>query len=407
MTRRGRAAAALAAAATLLFGVAPGRAAERPAVRAPAAIVVDARSGDVLFAKEPEAERSIASATKLMTALLTLERADPSDVFRAADYRAGPIESKIGLRPGERMRVRDLLVALLLESANDAAATLAEGVAGSRSEFVEAMNRRAAELGLDETSYANPIGFDDPDNHSSARDLAALSRVLLRDERFANIVDLPRATLRSGARERTIANRNRLVASHPFVDGVKSGHTAAAGYVLIGSASRAGARVISVVLGEPSEAARDADTLALLSWGLDQFRRVRAVVRGRTVARAAVKHRGDERVGLRPATDVTVTVRRGERPQTRVRAPRELEGPLPAGRRVGSVQVLVRGRVVRTAPLLTAAAVPEAGLLRRLAGATGGALTWLALLAILVLAAVLALRARGARAGRSGVASRP
>jgi D-alanyl-D-alanine carboxypeptidase (penicillin-binding protein 5/6) len=398
VTLRARAAVLAVAVLTIALGAAPAGAAE-PQVRAPSAIVVDAQSGDVLFEKKPDQERSIASATKLMTALLTLERTSPRDVFRAADYSAGPIESKIGLRPSERMRVRDLLVALLLESANDAAVTLAEGVAGSRSEFVDAMNARAAELGLDETSYANPIGFDDPDNHSSARDLAALARRLMRDERFAAIVDLPVATLRSGARRRTIDNRNRLIASHPFVDGVKTGHTREAGYVLVGSASRLGARVVSVVLGEPSEAARDAETLALLRFGLDRFRRVQPVRRGQTLATAEVEHYGDRRVKLEAARGAGLTIRRGARVRTRVDAPDELEGPLEAGERVGTAIVTVDGRTAARVPLVTASEVPEAGFFRRV----GWGLAWGVAFVVLAVAAVATMRYRGSRSRRAGV----
>ena len=227
---------------------------------AAAAILVDARDGTVILAKDPGERRQIASTTKLMTALLALERTRPDQVFRAPDYRALPVESKINLRAGERMRVDDLLEALLLESANDAAATIAQGVSGSRPRFVADMNERARALRLADTSYANPIGLDDPLNYSSARDLATLARRLMRDERFAAVVRRPSAVLESGARRRVVRNRNDLIGRVPRVDGVKTGHTRQAGYILVGSAAGAGgARVVSVVLGEPSEAARDRD----------------------------------------------------------------------------------------------------------------------------------------------------
>jgi D-alanyl-D-alanine carboxypeptidase (penicillin-binding protein 5/6) len=389
--------AAAASCAAALGAPAAAGAAEAPAVRAPAAIVMDAASGRVLTAKRADSPRAMASTTKLMTALLTLERARPTDVFRAPRYDAGPLESKIGLRAGERMAVRDLLVALLLESANDAAVTLAEGIAGSRDAFVVAMNERAAELGLTETSYANPVGFDDPANHSSPRDLARLARLLLRDRRFAEIVDRPRAALRSGSRRRVVANRNDLVRTHPFVDGVKTGHTGEAGFVLVGSASRPGARVISVVMGEPSETMRDVDSLALLRWGLDRFVRVRPLARGRVLGRAGVSGFDDRTVGLRAARSVSLTVRRGASVRTRVDAPDELEGPLPAGRRVGTAVVLVDGRAAARVPLLTAARVPEAGLGRRL----GPGLGWALAFAVLAAAAVAAARLRriGSRRG--------
>jgi D-alanyl-D-alanine carboxypeptidase (penicillin-binding protein 5/6) len=255
------------------------------------------------------------------------------------------------------------------------------------------MNAEAARLHLTATSYANPIGLDSPNNHSSARDLATLARLLMRDPRFAHIVDLPRARLTSGAHPRVVLNRNTLVRSVPFVDGVKTGHTRAAGYILVGGGERAGAQVISVVLGEPSEAARDADTLALLRWGLGRFHRVRALDPGRPLARADIKYR-DERATLVPRRPAVVLIRQGERIGRRVRAPDELEGPLPRGKRVGSVTVLVDGRPVRRVALVTAADVPGAGTLRVLTSVVGVPLTLLAAVAILLAAVLVAMRIR-------------
>jgi serine-type D-Ala-D-Ala carboxypeptidase (penicillin-binding protein 5/6) len=377
----------------------PAAAAERPppVPGAEAAIVVDGRDGDVMFAKNANERRSIASTTKLMTALLTLERTRPRDEFTGADYVPAPVESQVGLRPGERMRVQDLLEALLLASANEAAATLAEGVSGSVDAFVADMNERAAELGLEDTSYANPIGFDDPRNYSTASDLAALARELLRRPRFARLVDMPGAELESGARPRTVDNRNNLVATHPFVTGVKTGYTLGAGNVLVGSAKGpGGARVISVVMGEPSEAARDAETLELLRWGIDRFQRVRVLDDRRTMARADIEYR-DERAAFAPARDAVLTLRDGESVRRRIRAPEEVEGPLEAGTRVGSVTVFVDGERVRRVALVTASDVPAAGTLRVLTSVLGVPLTVLLVLAILLGAALVVLTLRRRR----------
>jgi D-alanyl-D-alanine carboxypeptidase (penicillin-binding protein 5/6) len=369
---------------------------EPPDLSAAAAIVVDGRNGEVMFAENADSRRAIASTTKLMTALLALERARPRDVFTAPPYDAEPVESRINLRAGERMRVADLLEGLLLESANDAAVTLADGISGSSAAFVAEMNERADELGLADTSYANPIGFDDPANYSTARDLAALSLRLMRRPRFRRIVDMPVAELESGASRRVIDNRNVLVARYPWVTGIKTGHTIQAGDVLVGSARRGGARVISVVLGTPSEAARDADTLTLLRWGLDRFRRVRAVDPRRPLARVDVEYR-DERATLVARRPGRVLIRDGERIARRVRAPGELEGPLPAGARVGSVTVLVDGRPVRRMALVTADEVPGAGTLRILTSVLGVPLTLLGTLAILVAALLAITRIRARR----------
>jgi D-alanyl-D-alanine carboxypeptidase (penicillin-binding protein 5/6) len=394
-----------AAAAVALAAALPAQAATAqlppPAPRAGSALLVDGRSGEVLYAKRPDDRRSIASATKLMTALLALERAKPGDVFTAPAYRALSVESKINLRRGERMAVEDLLEALLLESANDAAVAIAVNVAGSRDAFVRAMNARARELGLRGTSYANPVGLDDERNYSTARDLATLARRLLAHPLFARIVDMPRATLESGTRRRTVDNRNDLVRRFPFVDGVKTGHTRRAGYVLVGAATGRGVQVVSVVLGDPSENARDADTLALLRYGVDQFRRVPALRRERVIERVPVKYYDGERAELVSARTVALTVRRGERLRTIVDAPEEIEGPLPKGARVGRVAVVYRGRTVGTAPLVTAAEVPGAGPLRRLLSGLGSALTSMLVVVMFCAAMLVALRIRAIRTRRA------
>jgi D-alanyl-D-alanine carboxypeptidase (penicillin-binding protein 5/6) len=329
-----------------------------------------------------------------MTALVAREHASLDDVFTASSYKPAPIESQLGLRRGERMTLYDLLEALLLPSANDAAMTIAEGVSGSRSAFVKAMNEHARELGLEHTSYANPIGLDDPDNYSTAHDLAMTARVVLRDPELAKIVDLPRARLTTGAKPRTVVNRNRLVVQHPFVDGVKTGRTQQAGYVLVGSATRGGVHVISVVTGEPTEAARDNDSLALLRYGLDQYRRARVLTTNRRLAVAKVRYHDQDRVDIVPARGYSMTIRRGERVSTKVTAPPELEGPIPRGQRVGTVAVTYRGQVVRRVPLVTAEPVRGATAWDKVAAAIGGSTAALALLALAALAGLAALRVR-------------
>jgi D-alanyl-D-alanine carboxypeptidase (penicillin-binding protein 5/6) len=368
-----------------------------PSPRAPSAVVVNADTGAVLYERRSRDRRAIASTTKLMTALLALERAEPRDVFTAPRYDASPIESKIGLREGERMTVQDLLEALLLESANDAAVTIAVNVSGSRERFVREMNRRARRLGLEDTHFANPIGLDDPGNYSTARDLATLARVLLDNRRFARIVDMPSATLASGARRRVVNNRNRLVRRHPFVDGVKTGRTRAAGYVLVGSATGRQVQVVSVVLGDPTEAARDADSLALLRYGIDQYRRVAVLREGRPLTRLAIEH-DPGRVAIVPARALTVTVRRDAPIDRRVDLPERLEGPLVKGAQVGTVTVMFDGRAVRRVPLVTAAAVPGPSVVERAGDVLGPLLTALLVGAILVVAMLAGLRARARKA---------
>jgi D-alanyl-D-alanine carboxypeptidase (penicillin-binding protein 5/6) len=401
--RAGTIVVALAASLAVTLGTgAPCAPAAEPRVSAPAAILVEPATGDVVFWRRARDQRAVASATKLMTALVTLERRRLGDELTAVPYRALAIESVIGLRGGERLTVADLLRGLLLASANDAAATLAARVGGSRRRFVALMNRRARRLGLRATRFANPVGLDDPDNHSSAEDLVKLTLILRRHAFFRRVTDLPRATLRSGDRSRTVLNRNLLVRRVAEVNGVKTGHTLRAGYVLVGSATRAGVTVVSAVLGARSESARDADTLALLRHGLRRYARVEPVRRGRRFASARLRFR-DERMRLVAARGAMRTARRDERIVTRVvGAPAELDGPLPAGARVGTIEVRWRGRVVDRVALVTARAVPEASLLQRVDGVIGRALLVLvgAAVALASLQMALVRRRRARRRAR-------
>ena len=386
--------------ALLVAGVAPasapGATPPKPDISAETAIVIDGRTGETLYAKRANKRHAIASTTKIVTALVARDGADLGDTFTASDYKPAPVESQLGLKHGEKLSLRDLLKALMLPSANDAAMTIAEGL-GSRSAFVDTMNAKAEELGLEGTSFANPIGLDDPDNYSTAHDLALAARQLLRDPALAKIVDSPRARLTTGDKPRTVTNRNRLVGQYPWVTGVKTGHTRQAGYVLVGSATRAGVPVISVVTGEPGESARDNDSLALLRYGLGQFRHARVVDSRKTVATAKVEWHDDDRVDIVPAKDATLTIRRGERVRKLVDAPDKLEGPLPRGERVGVMQVSYRDQVVRRIPLVTAGPVRGATTWDKVASALGGSAAAVAFLALAALAGLAALRVRNER----------
>jgi D-alanyl-D-alanine carboxypeptidase (penicillin-binding protein 5/6) len=333
-----------------------------PDVSAPSALVVEASTADVAYDKAPTRRRAIASATKLMTALLTLERSRPSTVFRAVRYRALPAESKIDLRPGERMTVADLLHGLLIESANDAAETLAERVGGSRPAFVKAMNVRAQQLGLRDTHYTNPIGLDAPGNYSSARDLVRLTLRLRAFEFFRRTVARERVKLRSGDRPRTLENRNGLVRL-PQVNGVKTGHTQQAGYVLVGSGRKRGITLISVVLGAPSVSARESDTRRLLAWAFTLYQRVRAVAPGEVLARASIRYRRGAELDL-VAGDSSrrFIVRKGQALRhCGLEVPAEVTGPIRRGQALGKLKICRGEQRIATLPVVASADVPKAG----------------------------------------------
>jgi D-alanyl-D-alanine carboxypeptidase (penicillin-binding protein 5/6) len=393
---------ALPAATALWIGIgAGGAAAASPLAALPArALVLIAQgSGSILFAEHASDELPIASTTKLMTAYVTEERTQAGELLREQPYVAGAGESLAAVPAGAQLTVADMLRAMLLPSGNNVAYSLAVDVGGSTRNFVSLMNRWAAVLGLGRTHFTTPIGLDTPGgNYSTALDLARLTRVLLRDPLVRTIVAESSARLADGI---VVANRNDLVGAYPWVVGVKTGSTAAAGECLVAAASLNGVHLISVVLGAPSYAARDADTLALLRYGLSLLRSVPITIRGHTYATVRVEGR------RRPARliarrSLRLVLARSVRLHVSLDGvPARLVGPLPAGKVEAWIHVRENGRLVRSVPLVTAAAVPAPRPIAQ------GALGWLAAggggLTVIVLGCSLPLMRRRALRSAPGI----
>jgi D-alanyl-D-alanine carboxypeptidase (penicillin-binding protein 5/6) len=391
-----RAARLIAALAAVLLApaAAPARAAERPPrLEARAWVLIDARSGDVLASHAAARRLPVASTTKLMTAWVVLHELPLGRIVRAAPYAPTYGESLLNLRPGQQISVRDLLYGLILRSGNDAAYDLARAAAGSESRFVRQMNRYAAALGLGDTRYANPIGLDQPGNHSSARDLAVLSRRLLRIPVFAKIAASRKAVLRSVRPRRRIESINELLDLARWVDGVKTGHTWHARYVLVGSGRRKGVELIAAVVGAETDEGRFDGTLRLLEYGFSRYRRRVPVRAGQVLARPSIRYRGGE-LALRAGRGVAAGVRKGQRVEVAVRAPREVEGPVRRGAALGRAIVRVGGLRAGAVPLRAARAVPKASALDRARSFAEDNPGWIALVlsGILALVGVVAIR---------------
>lgn len=325
------------------------------------ACLAEANSNQYLYTRAANRELPIASTTKLMTALIVLEHERHlSRMFAQNNYYPAPADSQIGLVPGERMSVHDLMLAMMLPSADDAAEDLAYNVGnGSIGRFIGMMNARARQLGLTHTHYSTPIGLDTPGNYSSPCDLVKLARYVLQHQPFfRRVVGLRGATLKTGRLIRHVANRNDLVGRIPWINGVKTGHTHGAGYVLVGSGSRDGMYLISAVLGTSSESARDANTLELLDYGFNDFHRVKPIRQGAVIARPPVKDRPGFRAAVIAGGSFSRIIPTSSRLTTRVVMPRRLIGPLARHAVVGKVQVLLDGRVVASVPLLLAQRLP-------------------------------------------------
>jgi D-alanyl-D-alanine carboxypeptidase len=259
-------------------GGAPGPVA-LPAVRARAFVLADEETGQVLLERSSSRPRPMASTTKVMTALLTLERLPQR---RVVAIGPGPVAvggESLRLRVGERLTVRQLLLALMLKSANDAAAALAEAVDGSQAAFARRMNRRAAALGLRATRFVTPHGLDRPGHHTSARDLARLWEVAMRRADFRALVATRRAAIPGGGLLRRFPNRNQLLFTYRWTEGGKTGFTSQARRCLVASASRGGRRLVAVALGSLDAFT---DVHALFEYGFNALVRVRLSARDGT-----------------------------------------------------------------------------------------------------------------------------
>ena len=365
-------------------------------------ILLDTADRARLAGHEVSTSNAMASTTKLMTAYLALRKLPLDKRLTAPPYSPIPGESLLGLRAGERMTVRDLLYGLLLPSGNDAAVTLADGVAGSEQAFVTKMNQESRRLGLGETSYANPIGLDAPTNYTSPRDLAKLTILLRRDELFRRIVDTPHITLQTGDHPRTITNRNTLMLSHGWINGVKTGYTPEAGNVLVATGTRKGVTLLSVVMGEPTEASRDSDSLALLDYGFSLYRREQAVERGERVGSADVPNAG-ARIPIVAAEPIEATVRRGQSLDVGLKAPTAVGAPIRRGERIGTATVTLDGKPVgRVAAIAARPVKPSAsGVIVSVDDAVPGPriVVWLLVVAAAAFVILVAAALTGRRSG--------
>ncbi len=328
-------------------------------VQARAWALVDARTGEVILSHAGARHLPIASTTKLMTAYVAIKDMPLDGIVRAQTYHPEYGESLMGLRVGQRISVRDLLYGLILRSGNDAAHTLAIAAAGSTKRFVDQMNRYAAALGLADTHYANPVGLDQKGNYSSARDLATLTRHLLAIPVFAKIANSESAVLRSVRPKRRITTINELLSMAPWINGVKTGHTFGALYVLVGSGRRKGVELISDAIGAPSDEDRFSDNIELLEYGFRQYERRLPIHAGQALARAAIRYSGGE-LPLRAERSVAVGLRREQKLSLEVRAPSAVEGPIERGAVLGHATVFVDGLKAGEVALRAGRAVPRA-----------------------------------------------
>lgn len=327
-----------------------------PSVAAPSAIVIDRVTGRVLYAKDIHGERPMASCTKIMTALLVVERSPDLDQYVVAPPGTGS-SSGIGLMPGDRIQIRQALLALMVKSAGDAAFVLARAVGGSQAGFVGLMNRRAAQLGLGDTHFNNPAGsLRDPGHHSSVFDLARLGRYAMRNPVFRDLVGQRRAVISWPPHHEVAVLSNNLLLTHDWADGIKCGNTPPAGFCLVGSGCPGLRPLITATLGAPEREVAALDSVALLEWASTLYER-KAVVTAGDVVRSVPVGDGPELDAVAQTT-LSAVVRSAATVVRKVTLPASLRSAPPPGTVLGAATYSADGVVLGTVTLVVAAPAP-------------------------------------------------
>jgi len=363
------------AASLLTITAAFAQALPPPTIAAKSWLLLDATSNQVLASHDANMRVEPASLVKIMTAYLAFsavkeKRLDLNQMVNVSvrAWKVDPSSSKMFIDPATPVKVNDLLYGLIVQSGNDAAVTLAEAVAGTEETFVTLMNREAERMGLKNTRYANPHGLPHPDNYTTAHDLSILATRM--------IVDHPElykiyATKEFTYNKITQPNRNRLLWLDPTVDGMKTGHTAAAGYCLISTAKRPNGtgdrRLISVVLGTVSDHVRAQESQKLLNWGFQNFDTVKLYAKGQPVATPEVWKGSQGQVKIGFTQDVYVTVPKGVADKMKPVLERKdpLVAPVAQNSKVGTLKMMVDGKALTELPVVALEQVNQASIIGR------------------------------------------
>jgi serine-type D-Ala-D-Ala carboxypeptidase (penicillin-binding protein 5/6) len=335
--------------------------------------VTDLKTGEYLAGSGASEPLPMASTTKIMGALVALETDLDEEVAVSEEAAAFavPAYSNVGLVPGDRLSARELLMASMISSGDDAAYALAEHVGeGSVERFVGMMNERAERMGLEETSFENPVGFDARDHHTSVRDLATMTRVAMRIPEFREMVSTRYATIATPYREIPLTNTNELLFAYGPATGVKTGTTPAAGESLVSSAAGGDEGYAFVILDAGED--RFAASVRAFEHAFAAYDRTNLVAKGEKYAGADVPYRREESVDLVAARDVEGLVDASPEVEREVTVIEDPPDAARAGTRLGEVVVRVDGRVMGESPLVARRGYEEASLWERVWYTVGG-----------------------------------
>ena len=332
---------------------------EPPRVTAKAAVLVDMDTGTVLYSRNADKQLEMASTTKIMTAILILESLPLDQKVKVPAAAVSAAGSTLGFHRGETFTVEQLLYAMLVPSANDAAITLGVAEAGSVKAFVAKMNARAEEMGLTNTHFANNCGLHAANHYSSAKDIAKIASFAMRDPVFRRIVSTREYTLphAGGLAPRLIKTSNELLQDVDWVNGIKTGSTPWSGYCLVSSATKNGLTLIGVVLGAKDQRTREAESKALLTYGFERCRLKKLVDGGAVIADVPAPDPLDRQVRLVTASSYTRRLLGEDEVTGQVKLSRDMTLPVTAGEVLGKLEFFQGKADLGSVPLIAAEAV--------------------------------------------------
>lgn len=336
-------------------------------VDAKASILMEASTGEILYENAPDEQLPIASVTKIMTMLLIMEEIDSGrmtleDLVGVSENAMSYGGSTMFLETGEQLSVNDMLKGIAVASANDGCVAMAEHIAGSESEFVDMMNAKAAELGMENTHFMNTNGLDEDNHYSCARDVAIMSRELIKHEKIFDYTTIWTDELRGGKFQ--LANTNKLIRFYDGANGLKTGSTSKALCCLSATAKRDDMQLIGVVLGAPTSEKRFSSAKAMLDYGFSHYGVKKLVSKGDAFENAEVKKGVAETVGVVSNDDCSVLLEKTKNSEVieEITIDEELTAPIEKGQRVGTVKYTIDGETVGEALLVAAADVEKKGI---------------------------------------------